>query len=209
VLRKFGGQYNGRFLWQVLFDSLKKQDSTVAFRAYSLFALSLMIKHRNVGERMEVVQETLQLIERICQVCETHVAFWTTSDITSTAAIHEYDLLLVCLQRLINCTVPVVLDLDPSSNVMVRFVRLWEVIRQSSSNSYLEKESLNFVVMASLFPTSALVLDKAVVAEYLVRVIERRGVTSSSSMMVAVEGCRTIMLTETQGARQVSNGFGT
>ena len=188
------------FLSQVLFDCLKKMDGAASFRAYSLFCLAQMLRNKDIGEHMQDVNETLKLVSKVCQISETHFVYVGNAD---SATSYDYDLILVCLQRLLNCTVSVVLDLDPTSTVMKKFIYLWEAIRLSSSTPYLEKESLDFIVNISLFPPGVIAIDRTGVATYLKQVIEHRGQNSYAALHAAVEGCRALMLQETSCASRV------
>eukprot|EP01041_Mallomonas_annulata_P001008 gene1008-1979_t len=181
----------------VIFDCLKKVDCSLSFRAFSIFAMSIMVKNRAVGASMQDVNETIKLVTRVCQVTETHLVCVGNSD-TSTS--YEYDLLLVCLQRLINNTVPVILDVDPTSSLMVRFVQLWDMIRSCSSNLILERETTEFVVAICLFPPGVTTIDRLTVARSLHHALERKGETSFVSLQVTVEAVRALMLQDAECA---------
>lgn len=80
----------------------------------------------------------------------------------------DFDLLLVCLQRLINATVSKMMEIDPTSQLMYRLFQLWETIRLSSSHIFVERECIEFIVGASMFPTDA--LPSKSTAQYLQKV---------------------------------------
>lgn len=184
----------------VIFDCLKKVDCTLSFRSFSVFAMSIIVKNREVGQSMHDVNETLKMITRVCQVAETHLVCVGTAN--DTASFYEQDLLLVCIQRLINYTVPIVLDVDPTSNVMSRFVHIWEIIRSSSTNALVQRETMDFIVMGCLFPPGVTSLDRMLVAKYLQNALERRVDSSCTSLHATVEAVRALMLQDADVACQ-------
>ena len=149
---------------------------------------------------MQDVTEALKLVTRVCQVAETHLACIGSSDASTS---HEYDLLLICIQRLINNTVPIILDIDPTSSIMGRFVQLWDMIRTCSSNLTLERESMEFVVAICLFPPGAIGFDRSAVARYLLQALERKGDLSFVALQGVVEAVRALMLQDADCACQV------
>ena len=118
-----------------------------------------------VGQGSNDVQETLSLIGKVCDAAECHLLY---SVQTPESFSSNEDLHLACLQRLINCTVPIVMEIDPSSNLMFRLCQLWTTIRNSSFHLVVERECIEFLVGGSMFPTEA--FDANVAAKYLQKV---------------------------------------
>lgn len=122
-----------------------------------MFALSCIVRSKSVGQGSNDVQDTIALISRVCEAAEGHLLCGAGNGSLEGHGISvDFDLLLVCLQRLINATVSIMMEIDPTSRLMHRLFQLWQSIRMSSSHIFVEKECVEFVVGASMFPTEAL-----------------------------------------------------
>lgn len=76
---------------------------------------------------------------------EVHLVCGNLSDSSSQ---NEYLLLFLCLQRLINATVPLVLEFSP--NAVENLIKMWSIIRNSFQISHLQDECANFLLAFSL-----------------------------------------------------------
>lgn len=118
------------------------------------------------------MQDTIALMGRVCDAAEGHLLYGSGNGSTESIGMSmDYDLLLVCLQRLVNATVSIMMEIDPGSLLMRRLFLLWETIRTSSKHPLVERECIEFVVGASMFPTEA--FPSLSTALYLQKVVHR------------------------------------
>ena len=153
-------QYSSTLFAQIIFDTLKRYECSPLFRGCTVFALSCIVRSKIVGQGCDDVQETISLISRVCDAAEGHLLCGAGSS-TVEGSGGDYDLLLVCLQRLVNSAVSIMMEIDPTSHLMNKLCRLWSAIRLSSSNLLVEKECVEFIIAASMFPTEALPCGEA------------------------------------------------
>ena len=137
------------------------------FRGCTLFALSSIVRSKAVGQGSSDVQETISLMTRVCDAAESHILKGNKANDGNVLS-SDFDFLLVCLQRLINATVSIMMEIDPTSRIMSRLHQLWTTIRLSSNHIFVERECIDFVVSASMFPTDA--LPGLTTAQYLQKV---------------------------------------
>lgn len=142
---------------QIIFDTLKRYEYSPLIRGSVIFSLACIVRSKAVGQGCNDVQDTIALISRVCDAAEGHLLCGNGNGNTDGLTFPgDFDFLLVCLQRLINATVLIMMAIDPASNLMFRLFQLWETIRLSSSHVYVERECIEFIVGASMFPTDAL-----------------------------------------------------
>lgn len=73
---------------------------------------------------------------------------------------HEYPLLFLCVQRLINSTVPLILQYPPdsrnaSSSYLSSLIHMWSIIRKSYPHIYqLQDECADFILSFPSIPSS-------------------------------------------------------
>lgn len=122
-----------------------------------MLALSCIVRSKAVGQGCNDVQETVSLITRVCEAAEGHLLCSAGNGNNEGMSIcGDFNLLLACLQRLINAAVSIMMEIDPTSHLMFRLFQLWETIRISLSHISVERECIEFIVGATMFPTEAL-----------------------------------------------------
>lgn len=142
----------------IIFDTLKRTDSSLHFRAHGVFALSSMLKSGAlVNQDSGDMGATMQYIDKVMQVLEIHLLHGSTP--SDSAAIYEYDLLLVCLQRLVNVTASVLLEVDPTSENLHGLVKVWTVIQRASTNPSVQRECSEFILTGSVVLLSCKALE--------------------------------------------------
>ena len=139
---------------QIIYDALKRLEYATLFRSSALFALGNIVRSKSVGQGSCDVNETLTLISRVCDIAEGHLLITTTSASADSPVLIDLELFLVCLQRLVNASVSILMEIDPSSPLMQRMYHLWEAVRNMPSSLHVERECVEFIVSASMFPSA-------------------------------------------------------
>ncbi len=143
-------------LLQIIYDALKRLEYSSLFRSSALFALGNIVRSKSVGHGSSDVNETVLLISRVCDIVEGHLLMTTTSASADSPVLINFELFFVCLQRLVNASVSILMEIDPSSLLMQRMFHIWEVVRIMPNSLNIEYECLQFVVFASMFPSDAI-----------------------------------------------------
>ena len=150
----------------IIFDTLKRTDSSLHFRAHGVFAMSTMLKTRAlINQECFDMNATMQLLDKVMQVLEVHLLYGSTPN--DSAAIYEYDLLLVCLQRLANVATSLLLEVDPTSEHLHSLVKIWSIIHKASSNPSVQHECAEFIVVGSVVLLSCNALDIFETTQYV------------------------------------------
>lgn len=90
------------------------------------------------------------LLEKTIQAIEVQLLCLGSLAAIDISQLHDHELLLVCLQRLVNVTAHIALDLDPTSAYMRSLIKFWRLIRNSCSHSTVEYESAQFILVGSV-----------------------------------------------------------
>lgn len=187
------------------------------FRASGIYALSIIVSNRIAGNDSVTIKETTELLEKTCHVIETHLVCSTpianasvTSSTSSTdynyncAKYQEYELLLFCIQRLINAVVPIVTQLDQSIAAVSisRLAGAWKVIIACATHDLVLQESLEFVCLMGSIPTSFVCVLESI---QLVKTILWSKRTSSYVVLLSfcVSAIRAIILSDCSLAYEV------
>ena len=150
----------------IILDTLKRSDSSLHFRAHGIFALSSMIKARSlINEESFDMASTMQFVDKVMQAIEIHLLHGSTPN--DTAAIYEYELLLACLQRLVNVTTSLLLEIDPTSEHLHGVVKVWSVIRRATGNPIVQYECAEFLHIGSVVMLSCKALDPVETANFI------------------------------------------
>ena len=119
------------------------------------------MRSKAVGQGSHDVHDTLLLSTHVCDITEGHLLATMGSHISECSVPSDFEFLLVCLQRLINVTVSIVMEIDPSSPLMFRLFDLWLTIKLLSNHIAVQRECIEFLVAASMFPSDAMNGDLA------------------------------------------------
>jgi hypothetical protein len=177
----------------IIFDTLKRYEYSPLFRGCTVFALSCIVRSKAVGQGSNDVHETIALISRVCDAAEGHLLYGAGNGSAEGLGLSgDMDLLLVCVQRLVNAAVSKMMEIDPTSPLMHRLFQLWETIRLSSSHVFVERECIEFIVGASMFPTEA--LPSRATAQYLQKVICRRSDINIETLQTAIAALRALVI---------------
>ncbi len=166
---------------------MNKYDYSLLFRGSAIFALSSIVKSKAVGQGSNDVHDTLQLSTHVCDITEGHLLAAVGSNVFDCSVPFDFDFLLVCLQRLINVTVAIVMEIDPSSPLMFRLFDLWSTIRLLSNHISVQRECIEFVVVASMFPSEAMNGDLA--CRFLQQVMHTCSIFNSIHFFVFFRPC--------------------
>ena len=182
-----------------MLDTLKRVDCSLMFRAHGVFSLACILKHRAHSQTSGDVAETNSLIEKVLQVLEVHLL--CVGLVNDAAAPHEYPLLLVTLQRLINVVVPTILEVDPSSPHMENIVKMWNVIRQSCNVAALQQECADFLLAIDGFPVKA--IDPKEAALFVKESLQNPSRTTTQHLRTAVACVRSLVLQNSAAVKEV------
>jgi hypothetical protein len=144
-----------------------------------IFSLSTIVNYRSAHSQSFQTQreDEINLIERLISAMEVHLVCGSSP--LDPIFQHEYPLLFLCIQRLINSTVPVILQYAPdsvtgpsgattttaASNYLSSLIRMWSIIRKSYPHIYhLQDECADFVLS---FPTIPSAMDVMEVVEFV------------------------------------------
>jgi len=174
----------------IVLDTLKRVECSLMFRAYGLFSLSCILKYRSINRSSCDIADTNSLIDRVLQILEVHLVCAGT--LTDQTAQYEHPLLLVCLQRLVNTTLPIILEVDPQSEHIQSLVKMWDVIRKSSSLSAVQHECMEFILASSVVPMKT--LDPVVVAEFIKQSLQHPEHTNTDHLGKAVACVRILVV---------------
>jgi hypothetical protein len=173
----------------IVFDTLKRTDSSLHFRAHGVFALSSMLKSGAlINQESGDMASTMQSIEKVMQVLEIHLLHGSTP--TDSASIYEYDLLLVCLQRLVNVTVSLLLEIDPTSENLHGLVKIWTVIQKASLNPAVQRECAEFVLIGSVVLLSCMALDPVETTNFVQHALADPALLSTDHLRTLVQSVR-------------------
>ena len=134
---------------QIVFECLKKSDAAILFKSNCLFTLARILKTRSSIIGSYDRSDTNALISRIIHTLEVHVLSFG-----DTVVISDIELLLICLQRLVNVALILILEIDPESKYLANLTTIWQIIQKCSSHAAVQRESLEFVVIGSTVPFS-------------------------------------------------------
>lgn len=123
---------------------MKKSDAAILFKSNCLFTLARILKSRSSIIGSYDRSETSALISRIIHTLEVHVLSFSDNVVVS-----EIELLLICLQRLVNVALILILEIDPESQYLANLTTIWQIIQNCSNHAAVQRESLDFVVIGS------------------------------------------------------------
>ena len=149
--RSLGGQIRLGACWTAV-QRIMVADVAQPLRTWGLHSLLLLLKSMSIGQNFGVMtHDTLQTLETIMEILEAHfLGVWTAGVVGSPGGSEYEPGLLVCLLRLMNALLPMVVDLQPTSTSVEKFKSMWEVIRQYD-DTRVTLECLQFIELLALF----------------------------------------------------------
>jgi hypothetical protein len=145
--RTLGSQIRLGSCWSAV-QRVMVADVPQPLRTWGLHSLLLLLKSMSIGQNFGVMtNDTLQTLDTIMEILEAHfLGVWSSPQQGS-----EYEPgLLICLVRLMNALLPMIMDLQPNSPSIDKFRAMWEVIRQYD-DTRVSLECLQFLELLALF----------------------------------------------------------
>jgi hypothetical protein len=134
------------------------------------------------------INETVNLIDKTIQAIEVQLLCNSSQQFNE---IYDQDLLLVCLQRLVNVTTHIVLDIDPTSDYMDRLVKFWRLIRNSSTHIMLQNECAQFILVGPILVFTKSDLEDACM--FIKKILQHPGDTNVNHVLKAVMCTRSLI----------------
>lgn len=139
-----------------MFDSLRKVDSVIPFKAHGLLALSVVVKGllqypQEQQQGGSSADTAMDMVEKVVNLVEVAVANLVYSD--------ELDLFYVTLLRLINNTVALALKSGMNISYLQKLLLVWKQVPSFTSNHFVLNEQMNLFSVAVPFLKNEMLND--------------------------------------------------
>lgn len=184
---------------KAIFGTLKRIDSSYAFRAHALFALTIVASSKHKAEHLEK-EAKLSFFETTFRVAEKHLL--NSSILDEANYYHEFDLIVCCVLRLINVCVSVIAALYPHSSLIKRSCSLWRIMKSLSTHANLTYESIEFLML--VLCSSSGHLESSEVTSFLKDVLASQASSSFNSRLMygVVKVIEALVVADPEGAYQ-------
>ena len=145
-------------------------------------------------------QDVHNLIDKINSIMEVHLV--CVSSFIDPALQHEYPLLYLCIQRLINSATSLVLEYAPNSIYLTNLINMWSIIRKSYPIYQIQSECVDFILSFTTIPLN--LFDTNEIIELIKDALKCPEKTTIGHLSKIIGCIKTLILTNTELVCEVS-----